>query len=272
MGTTDRSLSLLKLFTLDHPAWTAEAAALALNVSISTAYRYLLALENIGLITATRPGLYVLGPAIIQLDRQIQLTDPLLGSARPTMNDLIAYAPTSSVVLLCRFFSDQVLCMHQVLSDGPAPKVSYDRGRPMPMFRGATSKIILSFLPPRRLKSIFLAHRKEVLQASLGDTWESFKANMAKLRKTGYAVSFGEIDQGCIGIGVAILDANNYAIGSLSYVLTDTFEQRKITHLASLLQAGAREIAIALGNDQTAPPATRVHSLIDAIPAQDDNA
>ena len=255
MGTTDRSLSLLKLFTLERPAWTAEAAALALDVSISTAYRYLLALENIGLITATRPGLYVLGPAIIQLDRQIQLTDPLLISARPTMTDLIAYAPSSSVVLLCRFFNDQVLCMHQVLSDGPAPKVSYDRGRPMPMFRGATSKIILSFLPPRRLKAVFISHRLALQQAGLGDTWESFKANMARLRKTGYAVSFGEIDQGCTGIGVAILGADNYAIGSLSYVLTSEFEQRKIVHLASLLQAGAREIASALHGDQTTLPA-----------------
>lgn len=250
MGTTDRSLSLLRLFTLDRPAWTAEEAALALDVSISTSYRYLLALESIGLIAVTRPGIYVLGPAIIQLDRQIQLTDPLLISARPTMNDLVTYAPSGSVVLLCRFFSDKVLCMHQVLSDGPSPHVSYDRGRPMPMFRGATSKIILSCLPPRRLKAIFLSHQEEVKAAGLGDDWESFKVNMVTLRKAGFAVSFGEIDPGYVGIAVPLLGVDRYAIGSLSFVLTSELEQRKIPHLVSLLQAGAKAIESGLNTER----------------------
>ena len=56
---------------------------------MSTAYRYVLALEEVGLVAASGGGYYILGPAILQLDRQIQLTDPLLLSARPVMNRLI---------------------------------------------------------------------------------------------------------------------------------------------------------------------------------------
>ena len=51
-------------------------------------------------------GRYVLGPAIIKLDRQIQLTDPMLQVARPVMDELIGYAPAGSVMLLCRAFAD----------------------------------------------------------------------------------------------------------------------------------------------------------------------
>jgi DNA-binding IclR family transcriptional regulator len=242
MGSTDRSLSLLKLFTLQRPAWTAEQAAAELGVSMSTIYRYLLALEDIGLITATSPGRYVLGPAIIQLDRQIQLTDPLLIAARPVMAELVSYLPDSSAVLLCRSFSDKVLCMHQELSNGPRPSVSYERGRPMPLFRGATSKIILACLPPRHLKALYLANLEDVQAAGLGASWEEFRANMATLRKAGFARSASDIDRGRVGIAVPVLNEDRHAIGSLSYVVADDLDPRLITRLVSLLQTGAREV------------------------------
>lgn len=247
MGTTDRSLSLLKLFTLQQPAWTAEQAAAELDVSMATIYRYLLALEEIGLITATSPGRYVLGPAIIQLDRQIQLTDPLLIAARPVMEELVKYAPESSAVLLCRYFSDKVLCVHQILSSGPPPQVSYDRGRPMPLFRGATSKIILAWLPPRRLKAMYEAKSEEITAAGLGESWDAFRANMSALRKAGYSKTAGEIDKGRMGVAVAVLNDDRHAIGSLSYVVSDDVDARVASRLVSLLESGAREIEEALG-------------------------
>lgn len=249
MGTTDRSLGALKLFSLEKPIWTAEEAAKELQVSISTAYRYLLALDEAGLIAKTSAGRYVLGPAIIQLDRQIQLTDPLLIAARPVMTDLAAYAPSGSVVLLCRSFGDNVLCMHQVLTGGPQSLVSYERGRPMPMFQGATAKIILPFQPTRQLKALYMAHRDDARKAGLGETWEAFRAAMANLRKAGYAVSRGEVDQGRIGIAVALLDDDRHAIDSLSFVVSSSVDDGTVLRLAGLLQGGAREIELALRTD-----------------------
>src|SRR5450830_578444 len=98
---TDRSLSVLKLFTLDRPVWTAEAISKSLEVSISTAYRYVLALEDVGLVTTASAGRYILGPAIIQLDRQLQLTDPLLQNSREIMVRIATLEHYHSVVFLC---------------------------------------------------------------------------------------------------------------------------------------------------------------------------
>lgn len=249
MGTTDRSLGVLTLFSIEKPVWTAEAAAAELKVSMPTIYRYLLALEKVGLVATASAGKYVLGPAIIQFDRQIQLTDPLLIAARPVMDDLSAYAPEGSVVLLCRSFGDSVLCMHQVLSKGPQPLVSYERGRPMPMMRGATSRIILAYQPLRLLKALFIAHQDDARLAGLGDSWEAFRASMANLRKAGCAITHGEIDRGRIGVAVAVLNDDRHVIGSLSYVVPDATDQRTIPRLASLLQTGAREIELAIRND-----------------------
>src|SRR5450830_2152330 len=137
---TDRSLSVLKLFTLDRPVWTAEAISKSLEVSISTAYRYVLALEDVGLVTTASAGRYILGPAIIQLDRQLQLTDPLLQTSREIMERIATFAPDVSVVLLSLALGDTVMCIHQVHAKGPQSIVSYQRCKTMPMFLGATSR------------------------------------------------------------------------------------------------------------------------------------
>jgi DNA-binding IclR family transcriptional regulator len=249
MGT-DRSLTVLKFFTLDKPVWTAEEIARALDVSMSTAYRYVLALEEAALVTTASPGKYILGPAIIKLDRQIQLTDPLLAAARPVMEDISTYAPDGSVVLLCRSFGDCVLCMHQVHTKGPQSLVSYERGRPMPLFRGATSRIILAHQQLRILKKLYFSHMEEVRESGFGESWEVFRAAMAKLRKIGYAVSYGEVDLGRVGIATALLDEDRRVIGSLSYVVPDSTGGSSIPHLASILQTAAREIEATLKSQQ----------------------
>lgn len=246
MATTDRSLSVLKLFSLASPVWTAEEVSVELQVSMSTAYRYLLALEAIGLVTTARAGKYVLGPAIIELDRQIQLTDPLLLAARPVMQKISEFGPDSSVVLLCRSYSESVLCMHQVHTKGPQLLVSYERGRPMPMFRGATSRIILAHQPTRLLRALYAHHEKEIRESGIGANWEAFRAAMTKLRRTGYAVSHGEIDQGRIGISVALLNDDRSALGGLSYVIPESTDAKLIPFLVGVIQAGAHEIEAAL--------------------------
>jgi DNA-binding IclR family transcriptional regulator len=246
MAASDRSLSLLGLFTLERPEWTAEEVVSALDVSIATAYRYLSALEDAGLIATTRPGRYGLGPAIIQLDRQLQLTDPLLRAARPVMADLATYAPPGSIVLLCRPVGDSVLCIHQELTIGTPPAVSYERGRPMPLLYGATSKILLAYYAPRRLKALFDTYAREIERAGLGATLEAFRAKLAEWRKAGSLVTRGEVDAGSVGIAAPILDPDRVSLGSVSYVVSNKTEDRTVARLAALAVAGAREIESSL--------------------------
>lgn len=139
-GSGDRLLAALALFTIERPQWTVEAAAAELGVSATTAYRYFKQLTGTGLISPVAGAGYTLGPAIVQMDRQLQATDPMLIAARAVMVDLVQHAAEGSTVLLCRLFHDRVMCMHQVMGRGPQEPVSYERGRLMPLYRGATAK------------------------------------------------------------------------------------------------------------------------------------
>lgn len=252
MAGSDRTVGVLKLFTLEKPAWTVEEAAGALQVSASSAYRYVATLTEAGLLTTVTSGRYTLGPAVIQYDRQIQLTDPLLRVAKPVMAEIMRFAPAGSTVLLCRIFRETVLCVHQVAEAGNQARVSYERGRPMPLFRGATSKIILAHLPPRELKRLYETHRAQIGAARLGDAWEAFRSNMTRMRKAGHAVTHAEVDPECIGVAAPVLDDHRRVLGSLSYVIPVS-EERAVVRLASLAATGAREIEEGMRADLGVP-------------------
>ena len=227
-----------------------------------TAYRYFKRLTGAGLITPVSGAGYTLGPAIIQMDRQIQITDPMLRAARGVMHELIQRAPDGSALLLCRLFHDRVMCVHQVFGRGPQEPVSYERGRLMPLFRGATSKVILAHLPARTLKSLYEQSGGEIDQASLGDSFEDFRAGLAAIRRAGVAVSRGEIDPGRVGVGVPLFDRDRTILGSLSFALSASRASDKlIARLTPLLTQGAREIERAMNDEpegQVSPARLRV--------------
>lgn len=239
----DRLLAVLALFTVERPQWTVETAANKLDVSVTTAYRYFKRLTKAGLLTPISGANYSLGPAIVQMDRLIQICDPMLGAARGVMIDLIQYAAEGSIILLCRLFHDRVMCVHQVVGRGPQPPVSYERGRLMPLFRGATSKIILAHLPTRTLKSLFAHDAAQIAAADLGRSWEEFRHAVAALRRSGFSVSRCEIDPGRVGIAAPIFDSDRAVLGSLTFVLPAArADAALVGRLASLTIAGAREI------------------------------
>jgi len=256
----ERTLQVLGLFTLDKPVWNAEEIAIAIGVATSSAYRLLRALTVAGLVEAEATGRFVLGSAIVQLDRQIRLTDPLLQAARPIMSELVGFAPVGSTVLLCRAFRDSVLCVHQVTSGDPFP-VSYERGRPRPLFHGATSKIILAYTAPRVLRRFHASHADEIGRAGLGEDWLTFTSKLKAIRKAGVMVTRGEVDPGRCGIAAAVLNSDRKALGSLSYVLTESeADPRLVNRLSTLIVSAAREIEAAMEGDGGAVSASGIIS------------
>src|SRR5580692_5344276 len=242
-GSGDRLLAVLALFTAEETRWSVEAAAERLGVSTTTTYRYFKKLTKAGLISPVSGAGYTLGPAIIQMDRLIQSGDPMLKGARGVMIELTRSAAEGSTVLLCRLFHDRVMCVHQIMGLGPQEPVSYERGRLMPLYRGATSKIILAHLPPRALKALFAHDAVEIAAAGLGAGWEEFRRGLAAIRRAGVSISHGEIDAGRVGVAAPIFDKDRAVLGSLSLALpAQHVDDTKVERLAPLTVAGAREI------------------------------
>jgi DNA-binding IclR family transcriptional regulator len=232
-----RMLSVLDTFSEKAPIWTVDGIAGAYGYTRATAYRYVGELCDAGLLTRVAQGAYALGPRIIELDRQIQRSDPLLHVAESVMQGLL-HPDHGQVVLLCSLFRDEVLCVHQAARDKTLA-LSYTRGRPMPLFRGATSKVMLGWLPERRLTRLFLDHQDEIRKAGLGRTREEFLAALKAIRRQGYAITRGEVDASVVGVAVPLFGGERTVLGSLSAVYSQGRfpERRTDATIAQLKQA-----------------------------------
>ena len=216
MAATERMLRILSLFRLDRPVITPEWLMGELGVSRASVYRDLGLLAKAGMLERVADRGYVLGPLVVELDRQIRLADPLLQAAEELLGRLSE--ETGSAVLLCRFHGSKVMCIHQVKARNPGLSVSYERGRAMPLYRGATSKIILAYLPLRQLKQLWAADRQAMVDAGFPDDFAQLGKVLAGIRDDGHYITAGEVDTDAVGFAVPLRDGE-HLLGSLSIVM-----------------------------------------------------
>ena len=213
MSSLAKMLSVFDTFTIETPALSAEDIMAKLGYSRGTAYRYIRELHTAGFLSRVA-GQYTLGPRIIELDYHIRGADPNLRMIQTVMQAL--RDRTECDVLLTSFFENRVVVsLHE---RGPsALKMSFGRGRAMPLFKGAGSKIILACFPMARQRKVYAKYSQEIAAAGLGDTWEDFRAGMLKIRRTGAAVSMAELDPDNVGVAVSV---NTDPPGSLVLVFS----------------------------------------------------
>ena len=212
MSSLDKMLGVLGLFREERASIALDDVIALTQTSRATAYRYLQSLTEAGLLAPATGGAYGLGARVVELDRLMRMTDPLLTQAQRPMRELSAELQAN--VMLCGYYGDKVMCMDLVWPDR-AVEPAYERGRPMPMFRGAMAKTILAHLSPYHLRNIQSWHAAEVAAAGLGEDWETFRATMAGLRRTGIVVTRAEVVPGLVGLGAPMLDAEKRILGSL---------------------------------------------------------
>jgi DNA-binding IclR family transcriptional regulator len=233
MSGLNRFTGVLRLYTVERHSWTVQAMADALGSPTSTVYRAVSELVKAGMLEASPESRYRLGAVFVEFDRLTRLTDPLVQSGRDVLADTVAQARVPCVGLLARLYNGTVMCIADEATPGIDFRSSYERGRPMPLTRGATSKAILAHVPARRLAVLLNAHAQDG-EATPG----SFREALAEIRRRGFAVTRGEIDTGLVGLAAPVVSAPLGLVASLSLVvrasdLTDGVERGLVLLLVS---------------------------------------
>ena len=212
-NSLERMLQVVDLIEAsDSPVLPDELMA-RLGLTRSTLYRYLKILSDAGLITSFSGVGFALGPRIAELDYRMRDRDPLIIASRPVMSELVVAIP--GVALLCRRYRDKVLCVHQ--ERGATTVIStYERGLARPLFRGAASRIILAYLPPRVVERL---HEQE---ATKGISLAALRPELKEMRRRGWDLTEGEVTRGVTGIAAPVFDARGRILGSLSLTLGRT--------------------------------------------------
>ena len=91
----------------------------------------------------------------------------------------------------------------------------------MPLARGAISRSIMAFLPRRRLIPLIEGNLAELRSVGLGATVEEVALSLKRVRKAGYAVAYGEVTPGVVGVAAPIFDAASIPIASLCATIAE---------------------------------------------------
>jgi DNA-binding IclR family transcriptional regulator len=246
MSRPSRLVLILQLFERDRPVWTVEQMTRALGLSSSTIYRHVRNLVAAGFLDPVTGAGYALGPAFIRYDRVIRQSDPLIQHAAPVMAALLGRTSQTYTVVLCRRFKDCVMCVHQVSGIKSRGETSYERGVAMPIFLGATSRVILAQLPVRTLKTIYLANESTIRRVWGARDWKDFQAQIKDIRGAGYALTKSEVARGRVGLAAPIA-RNGQALASISLVGSGNgWDKKKIDSFARHVRDAAGQISRAL--------------------------
>jgi DNA-binding IclR family transcriptional regulator len=164
------------------------------------------------------------------------------------MMELVQEIP--GIALLCRSYRDKVLCVHQERSTTEIES-TYERGRTMPLLRGAASRIILANMPARTIAALYERQPREFAAAGLGGALDKVQENLKRIRKAGWDQTTGEVTQGITGIAAPIFGERDKVLGSLSISFAArTMNAKRITAIADRVVFCAGIVSKAI-----APPA-----------------
>jgi DNA-binding IclR family transcriptional regulator len=238
MSGLDRFIRILRLFGEAKSEWTVQEMADTLVAPASTVYRTVRDLVAADLLEPASEAQYRLGAAFIEFERLIRLTDPLVQAGNPLLRDLSLQVGQPCAVFLARLYGDTVMCVADDRPSNAGVETSYERGRPMPLTRGATSKAILAQLPARRLGKILLQAQRADAKDPFAVPVDEFRAQLIAVRKRGYCITRGEVDKGLVGIAVPIAVSDRGINASLTLVveaasLDDRTERRLVMLMIS---------------------------------------
>jgi DNA-binding IclR family transcriptional regulator len=236
MGGLSRYVSVLRLFSEDRADWSVAEMAAALELPVSTVYRTVREMVATDFLESTTAARYRLGVCFIEFDRLVRTTDPLYRYGTSLLRDVVMQARVPCVAFLSRLYDDRVMCIADCTSGEEVVHTSYERGRPRPLTRGATAKVILAQLPPRRLSKLLDSASAEATVVAKGA--RKLREELAAIRKRGYSVTRGEVDRKVVGIAAPVTVTDRGLMGSLSLVvpaarLDDMLERRLVLLVVS---------------------------------------
>ncbi|MFN3984506.1 MAG: IclR family transcriptional regulator [Rhodocyclaceae bacterium] len=243
MSSLSKTLKVLDLFGPQQLQLDPETIAERMDLSRATVYRYVKDLCDAGLLTRVGAGSYALGPRIIELDWMMRQYDPVLVAGREPMRRLSE--ETGLAVFASVFYDDRIINTY-ITDPNDQHHFAFGRGHPLPLFRGAQSKVLVAYQKGRRLLKLYEEHiSKDPGNPYSRLSWSEFARAAKKIRKDGYCITHDELNLGFTGIAAPIIRLDDrHVVGSLSAVgTTDTFKLLRQDRVIDLVVQTSQHIA-----------------------------
>ena len=209
----DRALDILLLYRDGRLHASIDDISARLDIPKSTVYRYVRILTERGLLEKAGPASYRPGLALLELGRRALASNrDIRLMALPSMQRIAEDIGES--VSLMRVFNHHVICIESI-EGRHALRVTIEQGRTQPLHAGASSKVLLAYLPPDEWDDL-LELPLQRFTANTVTAVDALKSQLHRIRQVGYCVSDGEIDVGARAVAVPLWNPREEVVAALS--------------------------------------------------------
>ena len=241
LTTLRRGLDILSLFSEGTPALDTSAVAERMEMSKSTAYKYVQTLETAGFLVRAEDGRsFKLGPSVLELTSRIPKASALVDVATPLLKGLVDQ--TNETVVLTTIMGTKAVCLAREES-GHSLKLTYEIGATYPLHAGASALVLLAAMETtaraRLLRNLRLdryTDRTIVDRKALAERIE-------QITEDGYAVSTGELSEGVFAVAAPVSVRSGDVLASLAISgPLHRFDLDKQKRYVKLVVSAARDI------------------------------
>ncbi|CAM5787053.1 IclR family transcriptional regulator [Ottowia pentelensis] len=234
-----RALAIFDAYDNEHLSLSLQEIAERIRMPKTTAFRLVNTLERAGFLVRMDNQQYCLSLKLARLGGLVRSTLSVREIARPIMVQV--NEQTSETITLNAIVGNDRMVLEVV--DTPAPLMSMARpGQHMPLYLGASSRILLAYMESQDLERVVKANMSE----SNFDRG-AFNRELTRFRRQGYAISRGQRVPGLTAIAVPIFDLHGAVRHCLALtgpsIRVDSLDQE----LADILLAAGRDISTRLG-------------------------
>lgn len=242
----ERTFALLDEFDAERPEWTTSELARAVEVPLPTVHRLLAVLRERGYVVRDeRTRRFRLGPAARALGERARAGVELREVALPLLQLLARETDETALLTVPSTSDDSSVCLERVESVQPL-RLSVEPGRRLPLHAGASQKALLAFLP-EAVDRVLAGPLERLCRATITDP-DALRADLAEIRRRGWAISLEETNVGVWGVAVPLLDRAGRAVAALGLAGPSArLSEGEVVRQVERLRAAAAELTAALG-------------------------
>jgi len=240
-------LEILFLFDTSTPLHTVTEISKRLGYTQSKTYRLVRTLMRYGLIQEDDgTARYSLGLSALRLGLVAQQKLNIAVIARPYMKELSQI--TKETVLLAVVNGTKGVVIERIESEEPVRYSLFQSGVSIPLHAGASSKILMAFLPEEEWDHIIKVEGLKYFTPNTITNANKLKANLRAIREKGYAFSDQEADRHVRAISAPIFNGVGEIMAGLSVAgPIYRISKRKLNELSKLVLDYSQKISAQLG-------------------------
>ena len=205
------ALDILECFTTDGGSQTLAAISRSVGLTTPTTHRLLKALTVRGMVVDDGNRHYSLGPTVMRLASAVMYrANDLITIGTPALERL--RAATGETVSLHTILGEERVCVAEFVSPEPI-RMESGVSHVYPLHAGAAGKVLIAWDDERvsRLPTLL----PSVGPSSIGSL-EELKAELAVVRRRGYATSNSEVVPGAASLAVPVFDSSGTVVAAIN--------------------------------------------------------